>query len=49
MFRDLRLAFATAMIGIYVLLVAQMGSFTVPLSVLLTYQSRTDTLDGRWR
>lgn len=34
-FRDLGLAFAAAMIGIYILLVAQMGSFTVPLIVML--------------
>ncbi|MBS0204588.1 MAG: efflux RND transporter permease subunit [Planctomycetes bacterium] len=34
-FRDLGLAFAAAMIGIYILLVAQMGSFTVPLVVML--------------
>ena len=34
-FRDLGLAFAAAMIAIYVLLVAQMGSFTVPLVVML--------------
>lgn len=34
-FRDLGLAFAAAMIAIYVLLVAQMGSFTVPLIVML--------------
>ena len=34
-FRDLGLAFAAAMIAIYVLLVAQMGSFTVPIVVML--------------
>jgi multidrug efflux pump subunit AcrB len=34
-FRDLGLAFAAAMIGIYVLLVAQMGSFAVPVVVML--------------
>lgn len=34
-FRDLGLAFAAAMIGIYILLVAQMGSFTIPLVVML--------------
>jgi multidrug efflux pump subunit AcrB len=34
-FRDLGLAFAAAMVGIYVLLVAQMKSFTVPLIVML--------------
>ena len=34
-FRDLGLAFGAAMIGIYILLVAQMGSFTVPLVVML--------------
>jgi multidrug efflux pump subunit AcrB len=34
-FRDLGLAFGAAMIGIYVLLVAQMRSFTVPLVVML--------------
>jgi len=34
-FRDLGLAFAAAMVGIYVLLVAQMGSFTIPLVVML--------------
>ena len=34
-FRDLGLAFGAAMIAIYVLLVAQMGSFTVPLVVML--------------
>jgi multidrug efflux pump subunit AcrB len=34
-FRDLGLAFAAAMIGIYVLLVAQMGSFVIPLVVML--------------
>ena len=34
-FRDLGLAFAAAMIGIYVLLVAQMKSFTIPLVVML--------------
>ena len=35
MFRDLGLAFGAAMIAIYVLLVAQMGSFTIPLVVML--------------
>ena len=34
-FRDLGLAFGAAMIGIYILLVAQMRSFTVPLVVML--------------
>jgi multidrug efflux pump subunit AcrB len=34
-FRDLGLAFGAAMIGIYVLLVAQMKSFAVPLVVML--------------
>jgi multidrug efflux pump subunit AcrB len=34
-FRDLGLAFGAAMIGIYVLLVAQTGSFTIPLVVML--------------
>ena len=34
-FRDLGLAFGAAMIGIYVLLVAQMKSFTIPLVVML--------------
>ncbi len=34
-FRDLGLAFAAAMIGIYVLLVAQMKSFVIPLVVML--------------
>lgn len=34
-FRDLGLAFAAAMIGIYILLVAQMESFVVPLIVML--------------
>ena len=34
-FRDLGLAFAAAMIAIYVLLVAQTGSFAVPLVVML--------------
>ncbi len=34
-FRDLGLAFGAAMIAIYVLLVAQMGSFTIPLVVML--------------
>jgi multidrug efflux pump subunit AcrB len=34
-FRDLGLAFGAAMIGIYVLLVAQMRSFTIPLVVML--------------
>ena len=34
-FRDLGLAFAAAMIGIYVLQVAQIGSFVIPLVVML--------------
>lgn len=34
-FRDLGLAFAAAMIGIYILLVAQMGSFIIPIVVML--------------
>jgi multidrug efflux pump subunit AcrB len=34
-FRDLGLAFGAAMIGIYILLVAQMGSFVIPLVVML--------------
>jgi len=34
-FRDLGLSFGAAMIGIYILLVAQMRSFTVPLVVML--------------
>lgn len=34
-FRDLGLAFGAAMIGIYVLLVAQTGSFTIPMVVML--------------
>jgi multidrug efflux pump subunit AcrB len=34
-FRDLGLAFGAAMIGIYILLVAQMRSYTVPLVVML--------------
>ena len=34
-FRDLGLAFGAAMIAIYVLLVAQMGSFTIPIVVML--------------
>ena len=34
-FRDLGLAFAAAMIAIYVLLVAQIGIFTVPIVVML--------------
>jgi len=34
-FRDLGLAFGAAMIGIYVLLVAQTGSFAVPVVVML--------------
>ncbi len=34
-FRDLGLAFGAAMVGIYVLLVAQTGSFAVPLVVML--------------
>jgi multidrug efflux pump subunit AcrB len=34
-FRDLGLAFGAAMIGIYVLLVAQMGSFIIPIIVML--------------
>lgn len=34
-FRDLGLAFGAAMIGIYILLVAQMGSFVIPIVVML--------------
>jgi multidrug efflux pump subunit AcrB len=34
-FRDLGLAFGAAMVGIYVLLVAQMGSFVIPIVVML--------------
>ena len=34
-FRDLGLAFGAAMIGIYILLVAQTGSFAVPIVVML--------------
>jgi len=34
-FRDLGLAFGAAMVGIYVLLVAQMKSFVIPLVVML--------------
>jgi multidrug efflux pump subunit AcrB len=34
-FRDLGLAFGAAMIGIYVLLVAQTGSFAIPMVVML--------------
>lgn len=34
-FRDLGLAFGAAMIGIYILLVAQMGSFVIPIIVML--------------
>lgn len=34
-FRDLGLAFGAAMIAIYILLVAQMGSFVIPLVVML--------------
>lgn len=34
-FRDLGLAFGAAMIGIYILLVAQTGSFTIPVVVML--------------
>jgi multidrug efflux pump subunit AcrB len=34
-FRDLGLAFAAALAGIYILLVAQTGSFTIPLVVML--------------
>jgi hypothetical protein len=34
-FRDLGLAFGAAMVGIYVLLVAQMKSFTIPIVVML--------------
>ena len=34
-FRDLGLAFGAAMIAIYILLVAQMGSFTIPIVVML--------------
>ena len=35
MFRDLGLAFGAAMIAIYILLVAQTGSFAIPLVVML--------------
>ena len=34
-FRDLGLAFAAALVGIYILLVAQTGSFVIPLVVML--------------
>jgi len=34
-FRDLGLAFAAALVAIYILLVAQMGSFVIPLVVML--------------
>jgi len=34
-FRDLGIAFGAAMIGIYILLVAQTGSFTIPMVVML--------------
>jgi multidrug efflux pump subunit AcrB len=34
-FRDLGLAFAAAMVGIYILLVAQTGSFAIPVVVML--------------
>ncbi len=34
-FRDLGLAFAAAMVGIYILLVTQTGSFVVPLVIML--------------
>ncbi len=34
-FRDLGLAFAAAMVGIYILLVAQTGSFIIPIVVML--------------
>jgi multidrug efflux pump subunit AcrB len=34
-FRDLGLAFGAAMVGIYILLVAQTGSFAIPLVVML--------------
>ncbi len=34
-FRDLGIAFAAAMVGIYILLVAQMGSFVLPLIIML--------------
>ncbi len=34
-FRDLGLAFAAALVGIYILLVAQMGSFVLPLVIML--------------
>jgi multidrug efflux pump subunit AcrB len=34
-FRDLGLAFGAAMVAIYILLVAQMGSFVIPLVVML--------------
>ena len=34
-FRDLGLAFATALVGIYILLAAQTGSFVIPIVVML--------------
>ncbi len=34
-FRDLGLAFAAALVGIYILLVAQMGSFVIPVVVMM--------------
>ncbi len=34
-FRDLGLAFAAALVGIYILLVAQMGSFVIPIVVMM--------------
>ena len=34
-FRDLGLAFAAALVAIYILLVAQMGSFVIPLVIML--------------
>jgi multidrug efflux pump subunit AcrB len=34
-FRDLGLAFAAALVGIYILLVAQMGSFVIPIVIML--------------
>lgn len=34
-FRDLGLAFAAAMVGVYILLVAQTGSFIIPMVVML--------------
>lgn len=34
-FRDLGLAFAAALVGIYILLVAQLGSFVIPIVIML--------------